>query len=147
MSPEIPDVGRSLFFDMFNISAINGYVVHTINKGYSNKPRKDYLHEIGFHLVVPCIKRRINIESIPKSLRIKGKILLGLNDPSELNPGPAQPPNTGRVGKCSFCGRARNKSTRKHCCTCYKWICPNHQVLLCPDCAKNEEMEVEDISE
>lgn len=30
------------------------------------------------------------------------------------------------IGRCYLCGRARNKSTRKSCERCYKWVCPDH---------------------
>lgn len=138
----------TVFFDLMNISAINGYVVHTINKAYSNKPRKDFLYELGFRLVAPCITRRITSEHIPQSLKMRGKLILGLNTET---PEVRQPIDTRRVGKCTFCGRARNKSTRKQCHVCNKWICPEHQLLHCPDCGRNDPPpsppQVEDISE
>lgn len=85
----------------------------------------------------PNIEKRVKNVNLPKYLRSRGiKILsLGENEPrlSERPKG---------IGRYYLCGRARNKSTRKSCERCFKWVCPDHLKYICVECCdqqKNEE--------
>lgn len=93
------------------------------------KSVENNFRDLAFELIEPAIRRRVVMETLPKEIRRRGKRLLGIQ---EDPPVPRERP-VG-VGKCYLCGRARNKSTRKTCEVCLRWVCPDHQKTVCNDC-------------
>lgn len=123
----------TLFFNFVNMAGVNGLVIYQINNPDIKVARRKYLQDVSFELVRPSIERRICLKNIPRAIQLKGRLLLGL---SELAPRQIMPVR-GRVGRCSFCSRARDSSTHKHCTKFSRRICSEHQVFVCPECIEN----------
>lgn len=130
------DVSRStrrwplvVFFNLLNISAINALIIFKLNQKKSIK-RNKFLEDLAWDLIKPQIEFRSKIQQIPIELRRRACILLGqtLNDDSTLR----KPEST--KGRCYSCGRQRDKTTRKWCEKCGKWICNEHLKNVCENC-------------
>lgn len=119
----------TVFFHLMNVGGVNALNIFKSNKNYEKISRKQFLRDLAFELIEPAIRRRVVMETLPKEIRLRGKRLLGIQ---EDPPVPRERP-VG-VGKCYLCGRARNKSTRKTCEVCLRWVCPDHQKTVCNDC-------------
>lgn len=119
----------TIFFHIMNVAGVNAINIYRANKNDETVCRRQFLKDLAFELVEPAIRRRIAMETLPKELRRRGKLLLRI---------PEEPPvpreQAGTVGKCFLCGRRRNKSTRKTCEKCQRWVCPDHQKSVCDDC-------------
>lgn len=123
----------TLFFNFLNIACINGVVIHQLNNSNEKIIRRIFLQSLGFELVKPLILDRISQENIPRSLKTKAKLLLNVQE----GPQQGNVPIRGGVARCAFCSRVRDRSTRKTCSKCYKRICNDHQILICPSCNEN----------
>ncbi|KAG8324940.1 hypothetical protein J6590_079588 [Homalodisca vitripennis] len=71
------------------------------------------------------MEHRMTLEMIPKQIKTRGNLLLHPDEARPVRPQP-QPPRAATTGRCYLCGRARNKTTRKSCSKCYKWVCVDH---------------------
>ncbi|GBP69506.1 hypothetical protein EVAR_88406_1 [Eumeta japonica] len=134
--PEIPDqfkttqdkaIKESIFVFQSDCTLMNNSGTKTI--------RRHYLQEVGFELARPYIEHCILMQNIPRSIKMQGRQLLGLLEQ------PPQPnlPIRGGVGRCYFCSRARDQSTRKQCSKCMRRICSYHQVTVYPQCVENQQ--------
>lgn len=94
------------------------YKFNNINNKYK---RSDFLEALALQLMKPNIERRIKNSKLPKHIRSRGMKMLGLVEDT-----PILSVRPKGIGRCYLCGRARNKSTRKSCERCYKWVCPDH---------------------
>lgn len=117
-----------LFFHIMNVAGVNALNIYRANKNYAIVCRRNYLKDLAFELVKPAINERISNENIPREIRRRGKLLLHLDEEAP----PEQP--AGEKGRCYLCGRARNKTSRKFCSKCKKWVCPDHQKSVCNQC-------------
>lgn len=118
-----------IFFHMMNVAGVNALNIFRDNKNNTMICRRDYLKDLAFQLVKPAIQRRISIETIPREIRRRGRLLLQIEEEAA----PPVRPETEK-GRCYLCGRARNKTSRKFCSKCYKWVCPDHQKSVCDQC-------------
>lgn len=129
----------TIFFDLMNIVGINALVINQMNALPEKIIRRKFLHELSFNLIKPHLIRRASIETLPRQLKFRIGALLGSTAQESQESQHDLTPKTGRVGRCALCSRARNRSTKKWCKTCYKWICPDHQAVVCPECYENKE--------
>lgn len=126
----------TVFYDLINLSALNALCIHSANKNFEFVRRRDFLIELSLAWMKPLAQQRLDKKTLPRSLSFKIKDFLGLpqqeNQPS--TPGPIR---RNYVGRCHDCGRTRNRSTRKMCNTCRKFICPDHSKIVCLSCSQN----------
>lgn len=120
----------TLFFHIINLAGVNAITVYKANNNNTMICRREFLQTLALDLIKPEIQRRISAQMIPKEIRQRGKLFLKVE---ECHADP--PPVHGVLGRCHLCGRARNKSTRKRCFQCTKWVCPEHQKSVCNECA------------
>nr|XP_022900752.1 piggyBac transposable element-derived protein 4-like [Onthophagus taurus] len=122
----------TIFFNLLNIAAINGMCIYK-TKSINKIDRKSDLQTIGYELITPLLRKRLESDNIATNIKEHIRKLLNIEPEilAEIQP------NTSTVGKCFYCGRQKNKSTRKHCSKCGKWVCPAHLRHICPKC--NEE--------
>ncbi|CAK1579943.1 unnamed protein product [Parnassius mnemosyne] len=123
----------TLFFNFLNIAAINGLVIHQLNNSNENIIRRIFLQTLGFELVKPLILERIYQDNVPGSIKTRAKLLLNISEA----PQQGNIVIRGGVARCAFCSRIRDRSTRKTCSKCYRRICTDHQILICPSCNEN----------
>lgn len=123
----------TLFFHVLNVGGVNAMTIYKANKNIDFINRLDFLKNLSFELMKPQMEHRITLEMIPKQIKARGKLLLKLDDGEAAQPHP-QPPRTATTGRCYLCGRARNKTTRKSCIKCHKWVCVDHLQSVCIEC-------------
>lgn len=130
----------TIFFDLLNIAGLNSLILYAANHDNNKPVRRSFLRSLALDLMKPFISERITKQSVPPEIKRRGKILLGVPD---ILPEEHTRPQV--IGRCYLCGRARNKSTRKSCSRCMKWICPGHAntEVLCLNCA-NERIAQDD---
>lgn len=125
----------TLFFHILNIAAVNSLIIYKANKNQSLVNRMDFLKSLAFDLTTPHIQYRISLEMLPKEIKVRGKLLLKIQDEEEdRTQHDLQAPTRARSGRCYLCGRARSKSTRKRCFKCTKWVCGDHLRCVCDKC-------------
>ncbi|KAL3266857.1 hypothetical protein HHI36_011009 [Cryptolaemus montrouzieri] len=112
-----------------NMAGINSLVIYQLNNPQIRSIRRKCLEEVGFELVKLLITTRISQEHIPRAIKLKAR-LLGLQE----YPQAQNMLIRGRKGRCDFCSRARDRSTRKQCDKCNRRVCPDHQIIVCPNC-------------
>ncbi|XP_029341493.1 piggyBac transposable element-derived protein 4-like [Acyrthosiphon pisum] len=126
----------TIFFNLINISCINALNVYKFNNINNKSKRSDFLEVLALQLMKPNIERRIKNSKLPKHIRSRGMKILGLVEDTHIL---SERPKG--IGRCYLCGRARNKSTRKSCERCYKWVCPDHLKYICIGCCDEEQSE------
>lgn len=73
----------TIFFNLLNISCINALNVYSANKNYAKVNRADFLETLALCLIRPNTERRILNKNLPKSIRFRGRKLLGLEKETE----------------------------------------------------------------
>ncbi|KAJ4426896.1 hypothetical protein ANN_26695 [Periplaneta americana] len=91
--------------------------------------RQDFLEKVAWELVKLQMERTF-IPQVPIEIRRRGRLLLGIGE--QEDPLPTERRST--LGRCYECGRSRNKSTRKWCHKCQKWVCKDHLKEVCSSC-------------
>lgn len=121
-----------LFFDLLNIIGINAACIYNFH--HCDKPvkRVDFLQNISWQLIKPQMARRSNILSIPRELRRRAKLLLG-EEEAEVDVAR----RNGSRGRCYYCGRQRDRTSRKWCVKCQRWTCGEHLREVCVNCFEN----------
>ncbi|KAF9405686.1 hypothetical protein HW555_013690, partial [Spodoptera exigua] len=120
-------------------NCLNALVINQMNALPEKITRRNFLHDLSFNLIKPLLIRRASNTTLPRQLKFRIGALLDSTAQEFQEPQHDLTPKTGRVGRCAFCTRARSRSTKKWCKTCYKWICPNHQAVVCPECYEKNE--------
>ncbi|XP_050063261.1 piggyBac transposable element-derived protein 4-like [Aphis gossypii] len=120
-----------VFYNLLNVAAINALCIYKSNNmGNIKIKRIDFLQNLSWELIKPQIKLRSTIETLPIELRRRAKLLLGEKETTVTE---TEKPDGSR-GRCYDCGRARDKTTRRWCCKCKKWMCGDHLKDICKNC-------------
>lgn len=117
-----------VFFNLLNISAINALCIFKYNLK-KKVSRDSYLQGLAWEMIKPQIQIRSGVLQLPIELRRRACVLLGVDE--------KQPGSTGREGargRCYDCGRMRDRTTRKWCEKCQKWMCNEHLKNVCKNC-------------
>nr|CAI5855241.1 unnamed protein product [Callosobruchus analis] len=91
-----------LFYNLLNIAAINSFCIYKYHRqalGHDSA-RAEFLENLSWELIKPQIQRRADIESLPRELRRRAKLLLDI--PEETT---EKADKTGSRGRCYQCGR------------------------------------------
>jgi len=123
-----------VFFGMLDQSGVNSYVIYTMRNKVDIR-RKDYLFDLGFSLVEPQLKRRINQITVRRPIRIGIVEILGDDAPEKDLPTEEPAEKLEKRVRCYLCERNEDKKTNIKCAECHRPTCPAHRVLLCKDCA------------
>lgn len=130
------------FFNILNIAGINAICLYALNNGFQKPTRECFLRSIAEGLVRPQILKRIYAKNIPRNIKKRGFLLLNIEEPSTTaraqDPETHMPkrPRTGK-GRCYLCPRSLDRKTPVSCLKCTKWICKNHQQIVCNSCLKH----------
>lgn len=120
-----------IFYNLLNVAAINALCIYKANHTENIKIKRiDFLQDLSWELIKPQIQFRSTIETLPIELRRRAKILLGEKDTVAIE---TERPDGSR-GRCYDCGRTRDKTTRRWCCKCKKWMCGDHLKDICKNC-------------
>lgn len=121
------------FYNLVNLNALNALCIYTANSNYESVKRRDFLMDLALSWMKPLAHQRLTLTTLPRTLTFKIKDFLDL--PQVVSH--QGPTHNNYVGRCYDCGRARNKSTRKVCNVCNKFICPDHSKTVCSSCFEN----------
>lgn len=122
-----------VFFDILDISGINSFVIYTQNASKHNRKiytRCDYLIELAEELIKPWMKCRLQIASLPKTLR--ARIIDDLGE--ENAPATSVAGTTGKRTTCAICPAKKRRMTENYCVKCAKPFCKEHRALICTQC-------------
>lgn len=128
----------TLFFHILNVGGVNAMTIYKANNKITFVNRLNFLKEVSYALLKPQIQQRISLDMIPRHIRTRGELLLKPLEEGARQPQPQpqpQPQRTAVQGRCYLCGRARNKTSRKSCFKCNKWVCLDHLKSVCAECA------------
>lgn len=114
---------------------VKALCIYTANKNYEGVRRRDFLIDLSLTWMKPPAQRRLDNKQ-PRGLVFQIKDFLGIAQAETTPTTSAQTPNRS-IGRCHDCGRSRNKSTRKLCNTCKKFICGDHSRIVCLSCLEN----------
>lgn len=129
----------TVFFDLLNICGVNAYCLHKANNNDPNVKfsRRKFLETISFDLLRPHMLARLQNPQTSPEIKHRIRKLLHI----QPEPIPENAERRSSVGRCYLCGRQRNKSTRKWCHTCGKWVCPVHIKEVCLRCSEDPQEE------
>lgn len=83
--------------------------MYKFNNIKNKSKRSDFLEALALQLMKPNIERHIKNSKLTKHIKCRGMKILGLVEDT-----PILSERPKGIGRCYLCGRARNKSTRKH---------------------------------
>uniref|UniRef100_A0A182Q5E5 PiggyBac transposable element-derived protein domain-containing protein n=1 Tax=Anopheles farauti TaxID=69004 RepID=A0A182Q5E5_9DIPT len=109
----------AVFFNLMNLCAINAWCIYQLNHPNEDKQdvRRDFMIDMALEFLRPMARRRMDNKTIPRTLKQRIAMFLGLNR-EEYDFVPALENRRGGRGRCFLCGRARNKTTRISCHNC-----------------------------
>ncbi|KAK9719372.1 hypothetical protein QE152_g22672 [Popillia japonica] len=84
-------------------------------------------------MIRPHILERGTIKQIPSEIRSRITLLTKTQDVEASTSTEEATPRASK-GRCYLCTRQRNRTTRRYCKKCYKWICPDHSYDICGNC-------------
>lgn len=127
-----------LFYNLLNITAINALCIYKHNNPSKKVVRVEFLQSLSWSLIRPQIERRYNEGSMmARQLRLRIRLLLGIEEEATQRQVEERP--AGSRGRCYLCGRVRDRTTRRWCNKCGKWICSDHCKDVCDSCYQNNE--------
>lgn len=122
-----------VFYNLLNLAAINALCIYKAHETTDRPIRRSaFLQDVAWELIKPQIEVRSTIPQLPVEIRRRAKILLGVSTPAPQFERPL-----GNRGRCHDCGRARDKTTRRWCYNCKKWMCADHLQDMCRSCVNH----------
>ncbi|XP_041986312.1 piggyBac transposable element-derived protein 4-like [Aricia agestis] len=122
----------TVFYAMLNMAGINANIIHGSNTQAIQK-RRNFIKTLGRMLVTEHLRARKEIPQLPRQLRKRIREFSG--EPDEEPP--IRVPGVRK--RCQVCPYARHRKTSNVCEDCHKYICPEHTVSFCKDCATTAE--------
>lgn len=118
----------TVFYAIMNMAGINADIVHRANTNRTQK-RRNFIKTLGRMLVSEHLSAREEIPQLPSTLRKRIREFRGepLQEPSARVPGVRK--------RCQVCPYARHRKTAHVCEGCNKYICQEHIVPFCQQCA------------
>lgn len=117
------------FFNLLNIAAINAFCIYKTKTAEKIK-RATFIECLAWEMIKPQIQHRSTLPQLPIELRRRACVLLG----TQLKIPESAFAQGSSKGRCYDCGRHRDKSTRKWCDKCHKWMCVDHLRNVCASC-------------
>lgn len=118
----------TVFYAMLNMAGINACIIHGSNTQTIQK-RRNFIKTLGRMLGAEHLSARKEIPQLPRQLR---KRIREFSGESGQEP-PVRVPGVRK--RCQVCPYARHRKTSNVCEECHKYICPEHTVSFCQECA------------
>lgn len=110
-----------IFYCMLNVASINSRIILLSSKNppllYKNRRR--FIKDLAFELI-----KEHKSSHIPAPLH---------SAPSNIQP-PTKRQKIHCANRCNFCPRSKDKKTKITCTSCSKFVCKEHQYILCGKC-------------
>lgn len=121
----------TLFFTILNVSGLNSFIIYKHAQGDFNIKRHMYLKELSRALCLPHLQERSIIRTLPTGLKRNICQILGLPEDDLAQP----QQNNETTGRCAFCDWRKNRKSKTTCSSCNRYICKEHFVVTCVQCA------------
>ncbi|XP_066583280.1 piggyBac transposable element-derived protein 4-like [Prorops nasuta] len=129
-----------VFFHILDIAALNSYVIYLCNNPNMNTPRKHFLCSLGFSLINKTLKRRADMPTLPKDIRISAKRIctqgIVIEDAPVLS-------NPNTKSRCTVCPRSKDVKIKTECSQCMQKMCLKHMKTICDSCMLNLQEKVD----
>ncbi|XP_053964402.1 piggyBac transposable element-derived protein 4-like [Anastrepha ludens] len=123
-----------IFYAVLNMAGINSIIVYKSNNS-SNLSRRNFLRDLGIGLVSEHLQNRKENQHLPRELR--KRILDQVDEPSHSQRPPNKVPKP--IRRCQICPTKKDRKTKHTCYKCNRYLCMEHAVFTCQDCAQTED--------
>lgn len=120
----------TLFFSLLNTIGLNSFIMFKHKTGNFGSVRKEFLKELARDLCHNYLVIRHSEERLPRQLKTNIQQMLGLEDE------PKQVPVENAESRCGACGWRKIRKSKTTCRTCHSFICREHTVFTCVQCAE-----------
>ena len=118
-----------VFFCLVDCAVYVSYVMATNTTAFQES-HYDWRKELAYELTLPLVRRRSQMPGLRSTIKL-AMSMIGVDDTSSSSAS-AMPRGKSR---CSACPRNRDRKTKTMCQLCQKFLCGEHQVAMCKDCA------------
>jgi len=120
------------FFGMLDQAGINAFILYYLGKNNAIIHRREFIKELTFDLVQPCLKKRLEVSSLRKNIKLCIQEILGQEEEIFLNP----QTKMRKRKRCSVCSRNNDAKTWFCCALCGSAVCDKHRTNFCLQCAE-----------
>lgn len=127
-----------VFYNLVNISCINGFIIYKKNQSITGYTRFDFLQNLGRALVRRQMVKRIGIRQVRYQIRKRCAELTGTQFDEEQGQSVSWEKDIEESAQatCKICkSNGRKKNTRNRCSKCKEMSCPEHFFKICDTCA------------
>lgn len=120
-----------IFFQIFNISTVNAFIMYESYRDNKHLERPAFLEKLAFELVTPELERRIKMKNLPRNLKCTISRIIGKPEPA------TRVEKLEKRKNCSLCPYKLKRRTSYLCFNCQNPICLECAKKLCQTCAEN----------
>jgi len=120
------------FYGMLDQAGINAFILYYLRKNNTKIHRREFIKELIFDLVQPCLKKRLEVLNLRKSIRLSIQEILGQEEEISLNP----QTKMMKRKRCSVCPYSDNTKTWFCCALCGSAVCDKHRTNFCLRCTE-----------
>lgn len=125
----------TVFYTILNMAGINANIAYKFNSN-SNQKRRNFIKTLVRMLVADHMSARKEIPQLSRQLR-KRMREFGRESAQDT---PVRVPGVRK--RCQVCPYARHRKTSHVCDVCHKYICPEHTISFCQECAAIKEISI-----
>lgn len=118
-----------VFCGMLDHSGINAMVLFTLSNQDKKMCRRNFLNSLAYDLIEPFLKKRLEIPTLRRHTKAIIRDILCIQD--TLDPTPV----LNKPVRCCFCGRDKDRKTKKVCTNCRLPMCDDHRAMRCVQCS------------
>lgn len=125
-----------IFYGLINTSAINSFIILNRNltaQGKSEMTRTQFMKTLHNGLVTPWQKARLQVQSMPRSIKTIIRSVLGTEDEDPQRARRQQRKRT----TCGTCPYQKRRMTNNYCVSCDTPFCLEHRGDMCKTCCEN----------
>ncbi|CAK1598285.1 unnamed protein product [Parnassius mnemosyne] len=126
----------TVFYAILNMAGINANIVFKCNTNSTQKHR-NFIKTLGRMMVAEHMSARKEIPQLSSQLRKRMREFGG----ESAQETPVRVPGVRK--RCQVCPYARHRKTSNVCEDCHKYICPEHTVSFCQECAAITDNNIE----
>ena len=124
-----------IFYRMLDQAIVNARILLACKLRAAKRNEKcsaiNCLEKVYLHLVTPFLKKRYEMVTIRKDLKLAIAGIIKKDVQSYQAYERSQLPKRQR---CAFCTRKEDKKTKEGCAVCERPICDHHRIMFCKDC-------------
>ena len=121
-----------IFFTLVDCAAYVGYRMFREQNGNEDETHYHFKKNLAYELCMPFVQTRSELPGLQKTVK-ETMQRVGVVEPAVR---PTQP-RVGQhtQGRCTHCPREKDRKSKTVCARCGSFVCREHHVVLCPNCA------------